>query len=403
MAFGRAKPGATGAELVSAIASRVIMARVIVLQRAIPNYRMPIYRRLADELGWQVVFGRNVPSSNLNLVDNAPFLHGVDYVPWSRRGTSRYVVPVRSILEAFKPDAIVAEGAPGMTSTWELGARRLFGGTTLLFWTIGYNPDKAHNRGSMSTAQWPYVAAYAAADALILYGNEGADFLRRYYPKKPMFVATNTIDVEELWRHRDTAEPAPRRGRPELITVGRLTTNKNLVGLVESFLAFRRHFPDAALTILGDGPERANIEAAAADQLGKSILLLGASFDEAETARFLLSADLFVMTGKVGLSVNHALAYDLPVMAFEPGANGPFQGAEFHYVIDGRTGFLVRDISTKGFAQKLAQVFAGGRDWKSELRAGIRDFVQHHLVIDRMLDGFRAADSFVEYRLRRPA
>jgi phosphatidylinositol alpha-1,6-mannosyltransferase len=242
------------------------------------------------------------------------------------------------------------------------------------------------------------VLAYALADAMILYGEDGAAFLRRFFPRKPMFVATNTIDVEALQRQRDNATPLPRIGRPELVTMGRLNTNKNFVGLVESFLAFRRRFPNAALKILGEGPDRPSIEAAAGDQLGKSVVLVGASFDEAQTARHLLSADMFIMAGRIGLSINHALAYDLPVVAFARGPDGPFHGSEIHYLVDGRTGFLVRDVTTDAFTRKLEDLFASGRDWKSELRPGIRAFVQQHLVTDRMLDGFRAADAFIRAR-----
>ena len=49
------------------------MARVVVLQRIVPSYRMPVFRRLADELGWQIVFGRNMPSDNLALGSGEPF------------------------------------------------------------------------------------------------------------------------------------------------------------------------------------------------------------------------------------------------------------------------------------------------------------------------------------------
>jgi glycosyltransferase involved in cell wall biosynthesis len=374
------------------------MARVILLQRVIPSYRMPIYRRIADELGWLIVFGRNVPGSNMKLLAEAPFLHGIDYTAWSRRGSSRYVVPVRRILERFKPDAVVAEGALGMTSTWELAGRRLMGGPQLLFWSIGYRPESAHEPGRAGIGQWPYVLAYALADAMILYGEDGVAFLRRFFPKKPMFVATNTVDMEALQRHRDSATPARRIGRPELVSIGRLNANKNFVGLVESFLAFRRTFPDAVLKILGEGPDRRNIEAAAGDQLGKSVVLLGASFDEAATARHFLSADMFVMAGRIGLSINHALAYDLPVVAFARGPDGPFHGSEIHYLVDGRTGFLVCDVTAAAFARKLEDLFVSGRDWKSELRPGIRAFVQKQLVTDRMLDGFCAADAFIRAR-----
>ncbi|MGH6769288.1 MAG: glycosyltransferase [Xanthobacteraceae bacterium] len=375
------------------------MARVVVLQRVVPSYRMPIFRRLAEELGWQVVFGRNVPSHDLALGSGAPFLHPIDFQRWSSNGTSRYVVPMRQILGTFKPDAIVAEGALGLSSTWGLGARRICGrGPLLLFWTIGYDPNRPRERGSTSAAQWPYVAAYAPADALILYGHDGADFLRRFYSRKPMFVAQNTIDVEALQRHRDWATPAEKAGLPELLTIGRLNANKNFSSLVRNFLRFRQTFPDAVLKIVGDGPERANIEAAAGDQLGKSVRLLGASFDEAQTARHMLSADMFVMTGRIGLAINHALAYDLPVMAFGRVPNGPPHGSEIGYLVDGVTGFSVCDADEEGFARRLMDVFSNGCDWKEKLRPGIRDYVQRNLIVDRMLDGFRAADAFVAER-----
>ncbi len=376
------------------------MARVVVLQRIVPSYRMPIFRRLADELGWQIVFGRNVPSDNLALGSGESFLHPVDYKSWSSNGTSRYIVPMRQILDTFKPDAIIAEGALGLTSTWELGARRACGGPLLLFWTIGYDPNRPRDRGNMALRQWPYVLAYAPADALILYGHDGADFLRRFFVNKPMFVAQNTIDVEALQRHRDQAIPTTKIGRPELLTIGRLNANKNFASLVRSFLTFRQAFPDAVLKIIGDGPDRANVEATAGDQLGKSVQLLGASFDEAETARHMLSADLFVMTGRIGLAINHALAYDLPVMAFERVPNGPQHGSEINYLVDGVTGFAVREAGEDGFSRKLSALFSNGHDWKNKLRPGLRDYVQKNLVIDRMLDGFRAADNFVAERVK---
>ncbi len=376
------------------------MPRIVVLQRIVPSYRMPVFRRLTSELGWQIVFGRNVPSENLAVGSDESFLHPVEFKSWSRNGTSRYIVPMRHILDTFKPDAIIAEGALGLSSTWELGARRACGGPLLLFWTIGYDPNRPRDRGNMAFRQWPYVLAYAPADALVLYGHDGADFLRRFYANKPMFVAQNTIDVEALQHHRDQATPATRTGRPELLTIGRLNANKNFASLVRSFLTFRQGCPDAALKIIGDGPDRANVEAAAGDQLGKSVRLLGASFDEAETARHMLSADLFVMTGRIGLAINHALAYDLPVMAFERVPDGPQHGSEINYLVDGVTGFAVRESSEDGFSRKLSTLFSNGHDWKSKLRPGLRDYVQKTLVVDRMLDGFRAADNFVAERLK---
>jgi len=35
------------------------MARVVLPQRIVPSYRVPVLRRIAEEFGWQIVFGRN--------------------------------------------------------------------------------------------------------------------------------------------------------------------------------------------------------------------------------------------------------------------------------------------------------------------------------------------------------
>ena len=135
------------------------MARVVCAADR-SSYRMPVLRRLAEELGWEIVFGRKVPGSARAATD-ASFLHGMDFRAWSAAGSARYLVPVGAIIERFRPDAIVAEGALGMSSTWELAARRLSGGPRLLFWSIGYHPERPHAAGSPGHRQWPYLLAYA--------------------------------------------------------------------------------------------------------------------------------------------------------------------------------------------------------------------------------------------------
>ena len=65
------------------------MARVVLLQRIVPSYRLAVLRRLAEELGWRIVFGRNVPGSNIGADVDATFLHGMDFRAWSAGGSWR--------------------------------------------------------------------------------------------------------------------------------------------------------------------------------------------------------------------------------------------------------------------------------------------------------------------------
>src|SRR5471032_2299116 len=115
------------------------MTNVVILQRVVPPYRMPLFRRLWEEFGWTVAFGKNLSADGIPVEHGAPFLRGYIF----RRGPGGIIrVPVSKIIADLKPDAIIAEGALHLTSTWELVLRReFFGSPKLFFWTIGYNPS----------------------------------------------------------------------------------------------------------------------------------------------------------------------------------------------------------------------------------------------------------------------
>ena len=114
-----------------------------------------------------------------------------------------------------------------------------------------------------------------------------------------------------------------RRSGP--ITVGTIATlrpEKNLARLIRAFAVVAANLPDdmLRLVIVGDGPERQNLEAAArASGRGKQILFVGPTktphLSLAEFDVFALSSD----TEQMPLSVLEAMAAHLPVVSFAVG------------------------------------------------------------------------------------
>ena len=133
---------------------------------------------------------------------------------------------------------------PRLGSFWP--ADGLLFGPKVFFWTIGYHPERPQNGMRSIISQAPYLAAYAGADGCILYGEDGRRFLRKVFPRKPLFVAQNTIDVDEIRLLRDTALPYPRRGWPELVSIGRMTKEKNFTLLLRGLFAFEAAFAECA-------------------------------------------------------------------------------------------------------------------------------------------------------------
>ncbi len=94
--------------------------------------------------------------------------------------------------------------------------------------------------------------------------------------------------VEVIWNSMPPRTPQPlsqrRRDVTEFLSVGRLVPNKGMDILIR---AFRAAFPDASapvtLTIAGDGPERARLDAMAAGD--PRIRLLGYVVDVARSIR----------------------------------------------------------------------------------------------------------------------
>src|SRR5690606_12151824 len=101
---------------------------------------------------------------------------------------------------------------------------------------------------------------------------------------------------------------------------GRLSSEQHVLMLVDAFDCLRPT-RDVQLWMIGDGPLRADVEAAA--QRNSSVHLLPYENDRIRFAELLASADLYVTAGPhetFGLSVIEAQASGLPVIGVDAGA-----------------------------------------------------------------------------------
>ncbi len=120
-----------------------------------------------------------------------------------------------------------------------------------------------------------------------------------------------------------------------VVFVGRLAAVKGVPLLLDAFAALREKHPDAHLTIVGDGPDRAALETRAQD-MRDAVTFLGYQPQDA-VAGILEEADMLVLASfaeGVPVVLMEAMASRIPVIASQVAGVGEL-------VKDGENGFLV--------------------------------------------------------------
>src|SRR5690606_23876636 len=135
-------------------------------------------------------------------------------------------------------------------------ARRI---DSFALWSHGWNMERGFGSIRDTALQLARLPPMALADMLLAYSNEGKQWLERWLPWKDVVAIGNTLDVDAI--RRETAQVSGKRyGTPQFLAVGRLTPDKNMDMLIRAFARIRAALPDAALVIIGDGPERNRLE-----------------------------------------------------------------------------------------------------------------------------------------------
>ncbi|MCB9604170.1 MAG: glycosyltransferase family 4 protein [Sandaracinus sp.] len=159
-----------------------------------------------------------------------------------------------------------------------------------------------------------------------------------------MIIVRCGVDLSQMPARRPRDD-----GRFRFVCVARLSPEKAHLGLLEAFEQVARERPEADLWFVGEGPERAKIEAAIAQRgLGDRVRLLG-HMTERDVLAQVAEADALVVSSLMeGLPVvlMEAMAIGVPVVA-------PSVGGIPELVEHDVTGLIFTVSSWKGLASRM--------------------------------------------------
>ncbi|MDB5266103.1 MAG: N-acetyllactosaminide 3-alpha-galactosyltransferase [Parcubacteria group bacterium] len=162
--------------------------------------------------------------------------------------------------------------------------------------------------------------------------------------------------IEVVYNALSIDEVIPEKILPPhtIVSVARLVPWKGMRELIDAVAQVRKEVPDATLIIIGDGPERAALEAHARDTASDSVQFLGA-LSHPETLANMRAASVFALNSTYeGLShvLIEALLFGTPIVASDAGGNPEL-------ITNEQNGLLVPTGDTQALTQALVRALQG--------------------------------------------
>jgi glycosyltransferase involved in cell wall biosynthesis len=314
---------------------------VLVVQEALRQYRVPLFERLRDQLaaaGIELAVVHGEPDAAVAARNDAGSLDWATRVRNRRRGRLLWQ-PVLGL--ARDADLVVVEQAGRMLANYLLLAGQRGPGPAVALWGHGTSP-RAGGR----------APGRAVKDLLsrlphwwFPYTQAGAAHVRGLgFPGQRITVLQNAVDTS--WAVHAAEARIPDR----CVFIGSLYPAKCLEFLIAAADDLVRRRPSFSLVVVGDGPQRRQLEAWAADR--PHVRYAGALFGAAKAAE-LTAAQLVLNPGLVGLAVLDAFAARTPMVTTET----PLHSPEIEYLENGRNGW-VAPHRVDAFADQVERLLA---------------------------------------------
>jgi len=336
---------------------------VLVLQRVLPDYRVPIFRALAKAVpSVQVLFGQ---PQNAESIQNFSgdleelFIRARNwYLP---RRSSPYFTGFLPTLR--RHTVVVVNHEIGNLNTLILVALRHLLDLRLVLWSFGYDPVRGfHPKSRMKDRFRLYL--YDRADSVLFYWENGQRAVMPFLARPGnCFVAPNTLDTDALAQILHDFEAEGRTSvrakigigpEPHFVFVGRLVPDKQVDFLLRAFELAHRDLPAMRLTIVGSGPEESRLRLLCDDRRLDAVRFVGRVTDPVEVGRYLYACDAMTMPGRLGLSVVHSFAFGAPVISLAKPFD--FHGEGIGYLKHGQNGLLAPDDDERRYADALLQI-----------------------------------------------
>ena len=331
--------------------------KIRIIQPGITHYRVGLYK------GLQLNFGRNIElwAGSTVATGSSFVIPGIecDYSHEIRQFGALQWQEGLSLKGLSPGDVLVVCGDMHQLSSLAIVLLARIKKIAVVWW--GHHRSASSNRIGEAIRVW-FVRSFA--DVVLCYTKSGIEwYAQRGIARNRLFATHNTIAIDDVERAKKsiTSDCLARfqeewhlEGKNVILFCSSLRPKTRLDLLLYAMPKIIASVPSAVLVIIGDGPERIQVEALI-NKLGlkDKVILPGRILEQDKLAPWFMLADLFVYPGAVGLSLLHAFGYGLPAVLHD---NPLHQMPEYEAFRDGINGLSFSEGSSSDLAIKITSI-----------------------------------------------
>lgn len=377
-----------------------ISARNIFLyQRLLPHYRVPVYEKINKALNDELLVIYDAPPQQAAFIeknDNLTF-RTFKLKNYLLLGGKLFWQPYyKPIASLGRPKAVMIEANPRILSLFFLYVYCRLTRIPFIPWGHGGSRTRDIASGDYRDTINRWVAK--VSDAYICYSDGIKVSLSQFTTPEKLFVARNTLDSDMLIHIRGQLE----QEKPEnlkkqlgldatyyLCFIGRLLPDKQIDVFLQVLGLLQQQGVNIGGIIMGDGPERNALEVKTKTEKIEQVHFLGNIADWETSGKYLYVSDVMLMPGYVGLSVNHALCFGVPVVTQATGEKGPYHSPEVEYIVDGKTGYICNHGSLDHMISCVQQLLTNRDAYREKTKAYFDAKLSVGTMVNAVVDALR--------------
>ena len=321
------------------------------------QYQAPLLRRIAQEqdIDLTVLFGSDFSvrgykdeGFGVEVEWDVPLLEGYrsEFLPILR--DTGGVSPTSPVSRGIYKRLRTASGAPAFDALWVHGYASLNAlqailsanalGIPVLLRAESWLADRSRSPLKLAIKSFFFNDLKNLVTAVLPIGSVNARYWRHYFSHEmPQFLMPYAVDNPFFARRAEEAAAGEEQlrselglepGHPVILFASKLQRRKHCDHLVEAYSSLLRGYDSSNkpyLVIVGNGEERANLEARCHD-LGLTNVRFAGFQNQSALPRYFQLADVFVLPSRHepwGLIVNEAMAAGCPVIVSSDVGSGP--------------------------------------------------------------------------------